>query len=104
MKILARNYRCPSGEIDIIAFEPAAQANFNRDTVVFVEVKTRTSDRYTDPESAVNSDKRRRIRNAASCYISSHQHAELSWRYDIVSIVLAVGKKPVVNHIVQAFV
>jgi len=52
-RILARNWRTSAGEIDIIA-----QQN---DVIVFVEVKTRTSDLYGTPQDAITQNKRRRI-------------------------------------------
>jgi putative endonuclease len=51
--ILERNYRCPLGEMDIIAREGK--------TIVFVEVKTRSSDRFGSPQSAIGPQKQRRM-------------------------------------------
>lgn len=80
--VVARNYRTPSGsgEIDLVVWE--------RDTLVFVEVKTRASVEYGAPESAVDEDKQQRLQRAARDYA---RRANVDWnrtRFDIVSIVL----------------
>lgn len=61
-KILHRNYRCPYGEIDIIACKGGE--------VLFVEVKTRLTDGFGCGREAVNSSKRNRIRRAAGYYLA----------------------------------
>ena len=59
LQVLARNWRCRYGELDVIAADP------HPDTVVFVEVKTRTSDRFGGVEQAVTPQKVRRLRRLA---------------------------------------
>lgn len=81
--IVARNYRPRSGmgEIDLIAWQ--------RDTLAFVEVKTRSSAEFGEPETAVDSEKRGRIGRAARDYA---RRAGIEWqhtRFDVVSIVLS---------------
>lgn len=102
LKILATNYRCPPGEIDLIALEGATREN-PLETIVFVEVKTRSSDLYTEPSSAVDSEKRRRVRKAARYYLATRPTEDYNVRFDIVSIVMRPGEKPQVEHIVDAF-
>ena len=80
--VVARNYRTlsGSGEIDLVAWDGAK--------LVFVEVKTRSSDEFGPPESAVDAEKRERVQRAARDYV---RRAEIAWRdtrFDIVSIVL----------------
>jgi putative endonuclease len=80
--IVARNYRTRSGsgEIDIIAWHGA--------TLAFVEVKTRATAEFGEPESAVDAEKQMRLLNAAREYT---RRAEVDWektRFDIVSVVL----------------
>lgn len=102
LSILARNYRCPAGEVDLIALEkPAVRGG--AETIVFVEVKTRTSDAFTDPEAAVDSAKCRRIRRVANYYLSTRPTQGYNLRFDILAIVLAEGKPPRIKHIVDAF-
>ncbi|MGB9691009.1 MAG: YraN family protein [Candidatus Sumerlaeaceae bacterium] len=78
-RIIERNYRCPAGEIDIIAER--------NDRLHFVEVKTRsTLDKFA-PEDAVDSEKRRHIRRAARHYLRSFRQPSPS-TFDIVSVIL----------------
>jgi len=95
LTILARNYRTPnlSGEIDIVARE--------RDIIVFVEVKARTSAEHGAPDRAIDPEKERRIMAAARHYAS---HTGTDWdhvRFDIVSIVF--GKQLTLSHYPDAF-
>ena len=104
LKILAENYRCPRGEVDLIALDRSTCGRGGAETICFVEVKTRTSDFYTDPESAVDAEKRRRIRKVADYYLTGRDAAEgLNVRFDIVSIVLRDDEEPQVRHIQDAF-
>lgn len=103
LKILARNYRCPCGEIDLIALERRPAQGSARPTIAFVEVKTRCDDAWTDPSSAVDSDKRRRVRKAAAYYLTQRECAGYNVRFDIVSVVLRAGQPPQVEHIADAF-
>ena len=102
-KVLARNYRCPAGEADLIALDTSTRKETGAETIVFVEVKTRTSDRYAPPESAVNADKRRRMKRVARYYLASRKAAGFGVRFDIVSVVVRTGRKPEVRHIPGAF-
>jgi putative endonuclease len=98
LKILARNYACAHGEIDLIAYRPRDEM------VVFVEVKTRTSDRYTEPYGAVNTAKQRKLRKTAAHYLAAKaQGRDLSHRFDIVSITAGPDAPPRVEHIENAF-
>ena len=103
MKLLATNYRCPSGEIDIIALDRSTRRDSGRETIVFVEVKTRSDDSYNAPESAVDARKRRRIRKAARYYLSHYPTDQYGVRYDIVAIVARPDAKPQIKHITGAF-
>lgn len=103
LKILARNYRCPPGEIDIIALDRSTRHNSGAETIVFVEVKTRSSDRYVEPESAVDARKRQQLTRPANYYLAHHKTADYAARFDIVSIVIREGEKPQIKHIQDAF-
>jgi putative endonuclease len=103
MKVLAANYRCPPGEADLIMLDPATRKTCGSETVVFVEVKTRSSDRYVDPESAVDEDKRRQVRRVAEYYLRHHDAAGFALRFDIVSVVIREGQQPEIKHIRDAF-
>lgn len=63
-EVLARNWRCREGELDLVLEAPDG-------TLVFSEVKTRTTDRFGAPVEAVTEDKQRRIRRLATQYLRS---------------------------------
>jgi putative endonuclease len=77
-KILERNYSTRSGEIDLVAL--------HNGEVVFVEVKTRTSDAYGAPELAVNPRKQLRMIKAALGYIKYKKLHQVPCRFDVVAI------------------
>jgi putative endonuclease len=78
LTILARNYRCRSGEIDIVAREGPV--------TVFVEVKERRGPRYGAGHEAVTIGKRQRIVRAAHLYAAAHGLSESPLRFDVVSV------------------
>jgi len=76
-EVVDRNWRSPTGELDLVACAPSL--------VVFCEIKTRASDRYGPPEAAVGSAKQRRIRVLAAQWLSVHdRHGSI--RFDVVAI------------------
>lgn len=77
-RILDRNVRIASGEIDLIALD--------RDTLVFVEVKTRTSDAFGAPELAVDLRKQKRMTKAALAYLKTKKLHQMPCRFDVVAI------------------
>ena len=103
MKILARNYRCPTGEADLIALDRSTRRQSGAETIVFVEVKTRSSDKYTGPESAVDRDKQRRLENVAQYYVTRRHAEDFIIRFDIIAIVAPDGQAPELKHIKDAF-
>ena len=76
--ILARNYRCPLGEVDLVALE--------KSVVVFVEVKTRRDDAFGTPAEAVDRRKRRQLQRVAEYYLGSHRLEERDARFDVVEV------------------
>ncbi len=95
LTIIGRNFTLPnrSGEIDIVARDG--------DITVFVEVKSRVTDRYGAPDRAIGFDKQERITRAAEYYC---YRAGIEWdrvRFDVVGIVF--GETPKVAHTVDAF-
>lgn len=86
-RILARNYRTRLGEIDIVARD--------RDTVCFIEVKTRHSDRFGSPKEAIGPDKQRRMGRAALLFLKEHKLLDQKARFDVVSVWEGdCGRKP----------
>jgi putative endonuclease len=93
--ILARNYTCPVGEIDLIARDG--------DSIVFVEVKTRASDADADPENNVTYAKRRRLTRAAKYFVMRRRAQDAPCRFDVVAAVLPPDGKGVIEHFPDAF-
>ncbi len=79
-RILQTNYRCPEGEIDIIAK--------HKDSLVFVEVRTKKSLEFGNPEESITPTKMGRLRATASHYRQTHDKLPSSWRIDVVAIEL----------------
>lgn len=98
--ILARNYRCPAGEADLIALDPSGEGG---EAIVFVEVKTRATDRHVGPESAVDARKRRQLTRVASYYLARHDTADRPVRFDVVAVVAPAAGRCEVRHIPDAF-
>jgi len=78
-KILARNYKTRLGEIDVVACD--------RDTVCFVEVKTRHSDTCGLPQEAVQGFKQRQIAKVALAYLKENNLFHKKARFDVVSVI-----------------
>jgi len=101
VKILARNYRCPVGEGDIIILDKTAGE------LAIVEVKTRSEGQRTNPESAVNAEKQKRLRKIGRYYLDTHETGDLGMRFDVISITIPVApdksKKPEIRYIPNAF-
>ena len=77
--IQATNYRCRWGEVDIVAREG--------EELVFVEVRTRHSEKFGIPEESLTPAKLRRLMVASQDYLQQHGVPETNWRIDLVSIV-----------------
>ncbi len=94
--IIERGYQDRFGEIDLIAVE--------NDSIVFVEVKTRTHDELGDPAEAVDESKQKRITQTAKGYLKWHDLTEYPVRFDVVSIVWHSKKRePEIVHYRNAF-
>jgi putative endonuclease len=92
--ILARNWRVNRIEIDLIARLD--------DTLVFVEVKTRSSDYFGAPEAFVTKRKKRLMASAATAYMQETGH-EWALRFDVISILMGKGQAPELEHFEDAF-
>lgn len=75
---MGRNFRVPEGEIDLVMQDG--------DIVVFIEVKTRTSDSFGTPEESVSREKRKRLIRAAWAFLQERERIDASWRIDVVAI------------------
>jgi putative endonuclease len=92
--IIARNYRCPFGEVDLIAVD--------RQTIVFVEVRTHTGETFGDPLASVNARKQRQIAKAALQYLSRNHLFDREARFDVIGIRWEAGH-PHLTHVKGAF-
>lgn len=89
--ILERDWHSGHRDIDIVAKRI--------DTIVFVEVKTRSSSDLVDPVSSVGYDKQRNLKFAINHYIKSH-HVNTKWRFDVITIVGKLGTdQPDIEHL-----
>ncbi len=78
-RVVARNWRCRDGELDLVLRRA--------DTLVFAEVKTRTSDRFGHPAEAVTPAKQRRIRRLAQRYLAESGERAPVLRFDVVAVL-----------------
>ena len=93
-RIICRNYRCPLGEIDIIAQ--------HRDVLVFVEVKSRRSQAFGSPKQAITPAKQHKLSQVAWHYLQKHNLTEAKARFDVVT-VSSIEKSPQFEVIENAF-
>ncbi len=95
LRIVARNWRCRTGEIDVVAAGP--------DLLVFCEVKTRRGHGYGTPAEAVTPAKRARLRQLAAAYLAAVEHPACRVRFDVVAVHWPRGHAPVVDHLEAVF-
>lgn len=86
-EILERNYRCLFGEVDIVARDG--------DTIVFVEVKSRRSETYGDPQLAVGPTKQKKLSRVAVKYLEERHLYSCNARFDVVAVKIL----PAGNHV-----
>jgi len=79
-RIRETGFRCPHGEIDIVAQQ--------KDYLVFVEVRTKSSLDFGTPEESITQAKKKKLIASALTYINTHQKLPSSWRIDVVAIEL----------------
>ena len=84
--ILETNYRCPYGEVDIVAREG--------DAVVFVEVKTRRDRTFGQPEESVTAAKQGKLIEVAQAYLQENPGLPEDWRIDVVAILASDPHSP----------
>ncbi|MET4782582.1 YraN family protein [Glaciihabitans sp. UYNi722] len=93
--ILDRNWRCPQGEIDIVAVDG--------DETVFVEVKTRSSLAFGHPLEAITARKLARLRRLAAAWCEAHPGNHDRIRIDAVAIIAPAVGQPQVEHLRRVF-
>ena len=92
LRIVQRNWRCRYGELDVIAVDDG-------DTVVFIEVKTRTGDGFGGLEHAVTPQKLRRIRRLAGIWLAGQETRWHGLRIDVVGVRVGRARTPEVLHL-----
>jgi putative endonuclease len=93
LRVLARNWRCRYGELDVIAADAECR------TVVFVEVKTRTSDRFGGLAEAVSPDKVRRLRRLAGLWLAGQDGRWAQIRIDVIGVRIGQRPIPEISHL-----
>jgi putative endonuclease len=79
--VCKRNWRCPEGELDIVAEQG--------ESLVFVEVRTRRGDRFGTPEESITPAKRAHLIAAAQAYLQAHSLQGCDWRIDVVAVEMS---------------
>ncbi|MBV9089293.1 MAG: YraN family protein [Mycobacteriaceae bacterium] len=93
LRLLARNWRCRHGELDLIVADPATR------TVVFVEVKTRTTDKFGGLAQAVTPHKVRRLRRLAGLWLATQNTSWSAIRIDVVGVRIGQRRSPEITHL-----
>ena len=95
-KILYRNFRGPhGGEVDIVCR--------HKDTLTFVEVKTRVAPKVGRPADAVTFDKQRLVMRGGAAWLKLLRKPDVPVRCDVVEVILHEGERPVISVIESAF-
>jgi putative endonuclease len=93
--VVARNWRCRDGEIDLVATAPGL--------VVFCEVKARRSSAYGTPAAAVTARKQARLRALAAAWLATTAHPPSRVRFDVVTVTWPRGEAARLDHLEGAF-
>jgi putative endonuclease len=96
VRILARNYTCPQGELDLVARDGTC--------IVFVEVRSTGSDDVSRPASSVDLAKQRRLTDLAVYFLTQHRLLDHPARFDVLALTWPPGQRePAVTHYRNAF-
>ena len=93
--ILVANYTCAAGEIDLIGRE--------RGAILFIEVKTRTSEAFGPPQLAVHQRKQRQIVRTAQWFLAERRMPEVACRFDVLAVTFMGGELPRIQWVRDAF-
>ena len=92
--IITTNWRCPLGEIDIIA---------QKDNIlVFVEVRSRHAETTETSFESVNTRKQTKLAALANDYIDAHKLDDIVWRIDVIGVAIPHSGKPIIEHVEDA--
>ncbi len=98
-ELIARNYSCSRGEIDLVMSDPSA----SRAAIVFVEVKTRRSEVFQKAQESVTPRKRKRMILSAKYFASAYDIKDKPLRFDVVAVILGEKGPPEIRHYKKAF-
>lgn len=93
LAVIARNWRCRYGELDLIAVDASSR------TAVFVEVKTRTGDGFGGVAQAVTGDKLRRLRRLTALWLAGQDASWAAVRIDVIGVRIGRRRTPEITHI-----
>ncbi len=92
-RIYETNYRCPEGEVDIVAR--------HKDSLVFVEVRSKRSLEFGSPEESITPTKMERLRAVAAHYRQTHNNLPPLWRIDVVAVEIDRKGKPLRIELIE---
>ena len=92
-RIYETNYRCPEGEVDIVAR--------HKDSLVFIEVRSKRSLEFGSPEESITPTKMERLRAVAAHYRQTHNNLPSSWRIDVVAVEIDQKGKPLRIELIE---
>jgi putative endonuclease len=97
LKILARNFLCKTGEIDLVMVDADG-------SIVFVEVKTRADESFDAAESVITTAKKEKATRTARYFLTTYNIDDRPFRFDVVTIILGQTGPPQIRHYQNAFV
>jgi len=97
LKKLARNFSCKTGEIDLIMVDADR-------TIVFVEVRTKSDERFAPAEASITFAKKAKLLRTARYFLATHKIEDRPYRFDIVIIILSQTGREQIRHYKNAFV
>jgi len=92
-RICETNYRCPEGEVDIVAR--------HKDSLVFIEVRSKRSLEFGSPEESITPTKMERLRAVAAHYRQTHNNLPSLWRIDVVAVEIDRKGKPLRIELIE---
>ena len=92
-RIYETNYRCPEGEVDIVAR--------HKDSLVFIEVRSKRSLEFGSPEESITPTKMGRLRAVAAHYRQTHNNLPSLWRIDVAAVEIDQKGKPLRIEIIE---
>ncbi|HEV59228.1 MAG TPA: YraN family protein [Phycisphaerales bacterium] len=95
-RIIARNWRCPAGEVDLVAADPSGP-------IAFVEVKTRRDEHWAPGQQAVHERKQQHLARVAQWFARRYGLKDRSLRFDVIVVVVPETGRVEVRHYPSAF-